>query len=109
MLPSFVFIDDIDLQKELRESINPDNNNNNNFNLNIDSPRSVRTLKSGRITGNSTKSPDWEAEGIIVLADDAQTLSHCPSEPGNRRSVTSAMSSVSKKSVLPPIGQVGER
>lgn len=73
------------------------------------SPRTERTYKSksnlsGRGTRTSSRTPDWEAEGIIVLPDDAVTLSNTHSARSGlslRRS--SCMSNISKKSVLPPI------
>ena len=61
---------------------------------------------SGRQTQTSSRTPDWEAEGIIVLPDDAVTLSHCPSNhESQRQSLGSSHSNISKKSILPPIGK----
>ena len=47
-------------------------------------------------TRMTSVTPDWEAEGIIVLPDDAQTLS-------NRISSAGVSSHCSSKKVLPPL------
>ena len=56
----------------------------------------VNRADSATKTRMTSVTPDWEAEGIIVLPDDAQTLS-------NRISSAGVSSHGSSKKVLPPL------
>ena len=69
---------------------------------------SASTCEKNNQSRMTSATPDWEAEGIIVLPDDAQTLSN---GPASDRNISSAglSSRCSSKRVLPPLNKSPKR